>query len=159
VENIGSDLKPFLRHPPVMDMIEEDDKTLHFLLIAALHHGGNWCFWLKQVQQSPEALRRVLELLAISYFRPRLRAIYALRFFKQEDLLSLLDNGHVQLQKDLRKIIDRYVLSGEPLNYLIQLQNTLEPNMARKVGDVLREIGQYCDGQGEDSSNSGLPVV
>lgn len=83
VEGISERLKAFLRHPPV-EVDIEDNETLSFLLVAALHFGGNWPFWVERTRNNTETSQHLIRVLNISYIRPRLRALYALQVLGPE---------------------------------------------------------------------------
>ena len=158
VEGISANLKALLRHPPAKIDISEK-YVLGFLMVAALHFGGNWYFWVKQNNNNPNIYEHLLSVFSISYSRPRFRALFALQSFNPKDLKKILDKKSVELSPDIETLLNKYVLHGKVAEYLSMVKEKGEPDLAKRADSVLREIGQYSGKDHGSRGASGLPVL
>ena len=156
IEGLNETLKAFIRHPQETLKIK-DNIALAFLLVAALHHGGNWCYWVRKNIKNPDAVNSLAQVLVISYTRPRFRTLYALQLFAVSGTLELPDNWKNSLDPDMHKIIEKYVATGKVTDYLSLVKQKADPELAKKAAAVLREIGQYGENISTGKKSSGLP--
>ena len=71
----------------------EDDKIDLFLLGYALHSGKNWAYWVKRNLKNDSVVKYLVQVIKdINYDRPRLRTLYALQQFPQDQVLDYLEN-------------------------------------------------------------------
>jgi len=156
VEGISARLKGLILHPPE-DIELEDEGLLAFVLIAALHYGGNWAFWLRKNTDNATVIGHLIKVLSISYVRPRFRALFVLQSFAVTEIKKIMDNPECHLSSDMRKIITKYVLCGKVTDYLTTVKKKADPDMAKKAASVLAEIDQYFRAANGRESRSGLP--
>lgn len=160
VEEIKKDLIAQIRHPKGQDLPEGD--TLLFLITASLHHGGNWCHFIRQCSNDSQVLNQLFYVFHITYDRPRFRILYGLQYVDRTLLQNTLKQKKASIPDDLQKIINKYVLKDSVHKYLEKIKQHEDPVLARKAAKVLREAKQYCD---RDDSNlekhkrTGLPEL
>jgi hypothetical protein len=158
VEGISDKLKAQIRHPPAEVEISEDD-VLNFLMVAALHHGGNWHYWVKKNVDQPQTVVHLLRVLGISYTRPRLRALFALQCIEAENLKETMKQSKDLIPPDMQKIIPKYVVTSDVPGYLLKIKQGADPDMSKKASGVLREINLYCGESIEVGESSDLPLL
>lgn len=142
VENLSNGLCGLIRHPPA-NVVTTEEPLRSFLLLAALHNGGNWLYWVGANLNSPLAVATILTALGVSYERVRFRAYYALQFFDPEMIRQGLVKTHVRISESDIKIIEQYVLNGNVKAYLLETAGFVENRLAEKVRTVIREIEQF----------------
>ena len=74
IEGLNDEQRSFIRHPSNFGDIKNENSLL-FLMVASLHFGGNWYFWVKENQNNPKALKLLIQLLNISYDRVKFRIL------------------------------------------------------------------------------------
>jgi len=129
---------------------EEDEELDAFCLMAALHFGQSWGFWARRNRGSELAIRRLLALLRnpYGYERPRLRALYALQQCDAPLVAKILDEEGWPDHD--RKLIRRYVLTGEVKAYLRHLVAQGSGRLRRKADAVVQEIEGMESGMAAD---------
>jgi len=157
LEDFNRKLQLFLREPPE-DIVFKSENTLLMLMMAALHFGSNWGFWVKQNGGNRRAVEQLLIHLDHHYFRPRLRALYALQHFPEavveKELRSLAD----AVSSGNKSLIEKYVYSQSVPEYFEKLEKALDMDMGVKVAAVKRETVKYWGDSGSDDESS-LPVL
>lgn len=158
VEGISEKLKALIRHPP-KDIEIEEDNVLAFMMVAALHYGGNWNCWVEKNRKNAEVVMLLLETLSISYARPRFRALFALQSLDAENIKKGLEVNKALVPPDIIKLVRKYVLTGKVSDYLTKIKDGPDSVLGKKAAAVLREIRQFTDPNNESGGSWGLPVV
>jgi len=160
LEDFNRKLQLFLREPPD-DVVFKQEDTLLMLMMAALHFGANWGFWVKQNGENRKAVGQLLIHLNHHYFRPRLRALYALQHFPkavvEEELQVLAD----AVSTGNKSLIEKYAYSQSVMEYFEKLEKALDMDMGVKVAAVKREAVKYWGNSAVESEagESSLPVL
>lgn len=143
VENLQDRLKSVVRHPPE-DAVTPSDPMRGFLLLAGLHHGGNWLHWVAENRCSPFAVSIILNTLKVTYERVRFRAFYALQFFDQAAVREAIVAPGFRISANVKDIIEQYVLTRQVTLYLHKTASSSDQQLADKVRAVIREI-ELCE--------------
>ena len=158
LEDFNRKLQLFLREPPD-DVVFKEENTLLMMMMAGLHFGANWAFWVKRNEESQKAVNQLLVHLNHHYFRPRLRALYALQHFSkaivQTELMLLADS----VSSGNRTLIEKYVYSQSVMEYVEKLEKALDLDMGVKVAAVKREIEKYWGDSESGKDESSLPIL
>ena len=158
LEEISKKMQLFLREPPT-DLVFKDEDTLLMLMLAAIHFGANWLYWVRKNSGSRAAVRQLLGLLRISYLRPRLRALYALEQFAPELVAGEIRNLDRELSRGSRALLEKYVQTQNVEGYLEKLRNGDDPELCLKAGAVLKEIRRFRGKTGAAEPQNELPIV
>jgi len=127
---------------------EKDPQVLAFLMICSLHFGKNWKYWVEKNLDSSIAIEKLFYIFNKTvYDRPRLRSLYALQQFSQNQINEYIKNN--KINNELRQVIIDYVLKERIIDYIL-LQ---KKNISQKVNEVLKEIKNLWD---EDIPGFGL---
>lgn len=108
---------------------------------------------------NPQAVGHLLRVLTIFYDRMQLSALFSMQCIRGKDLKRTLDTSESPVAPNLQKIILKYVVPGDVTSYLMEIEKKTDPELGKKAGAVLREIGQYSGVNVEGQELSGLPVV
>lgn len=158
LEGINKKLQLLVKYPPKDFSLESRDALL-MLMMVSIHFRGEWHFWVTKNAENPQAIRRLLEVMNISYYRPRFRALAALQEFAVSDIKQALEKMGNAIHPQIRKLIDNYVLSGKVQEYLLKIKKGDDPDLANKASAVLREISRYYESRSEEDDVSGLPFI
>lgn len=112
----------------------EDDKIDLFLLECALHSGKNWAYWVKRNLKNVAVIKHLITVMNdINYDRPRLRTLYALQQFPQNQVLECLENvaNPVVIQ-----ILEEYVIKKRVVEFILSQRETIP----QKANQVLKEL-------------------
>jgi len=158
LEDFNKKLQLFIREPP-KEIVFKDENTLLMLMMAALHFGSNWGVWVKQNQGSRKAVEQLLIHLDHHYFRPRLRALYALQHFPEIVIQKELKNLTDSVSSGNRTLIEKYVYSKSVMKYIKKLQSAQDLDIGVKVVAVKREIEKYWEISSANKDESSLPLL
>jgi len=158
VEGISQSLVSQIRNPDGVPQVLSEEVSA-FLMVAAHHHGGNWCYWVSANRHNPSAIEHLLRILKIYYDRPRLRALYSLQHLGLNDMEQALRQTKTRPTSDIEYIISEYVIPGRVVEYLKKIAKGQDADLAKKTKAVLREISQYCGEETGADELSGLPLV
>lgn len=142
VEELSKGLVGLIRNPP-LDVVKAEEPLRSFLLLAGLHHGGNWLHWVGDSLGTTQAVATILTALGVSYERARFRAQYALQYFDPELVRQSLGKPQVRIGAPDRKIVEEYVLNGSVKTYLLEKAISAERGLAEKLRVVVGEIEQF----------------
>ena len=159
LEGINQQLKLLVRQPPD-DIAVKDSDTLMMLLMAALHFGGDWAFWVRKNEGSKNALQQLLIQLNIDYYRPRFRALYALQSYDVNKVKSMVNEVGDKISQGNKSIIEKYVYSRSIPEYLEKISKGADAEIAKRASAVLNEIGRYSGTQcSRNGTKSELPML
>lgn len=158
LEEISKKMQLFIREPPE-DLVFKDDNTLLMLMLAALHFGANWGYWVQLNQSRRVAVRQLLRLLRISYLRPRLRAFYALQNFDHEVINEELEKLGEEVAGGNRTLIKKYVLTGTVGTYIQKLRDSGDLEFRLKAEAILKEIQRFWENGKTNEEESSLPLL
>jgi len=159
LEDFNRKLQLFLREPPD-DVVFKQEDTLLMLMMAALHFGANWGFWVKRNGENCKAVEQLLIHLNHHYFRPRLRALYALQHFPKAIVENGLKNLADAVSSGNKSLIEKYVYSQSVPEYFEKLEKALDMDMGVKVAAVKREVAKYWENAADSGAGeSSLPVL
>jgi hypothetical protein len=139
LEGIDRRLRLLVQESPSEVPVKSEAGRL-MLMMLALHFGRNWLAWTDANRQNGLAPRHLLAQLEIAYFRPRLRALYALQQWPRktvEDAVSDLAGG---LPEDVAGLLERYVYTGTVADYLERVRHEADADIAGKAAVVMREV-------------------
>ena len=132
-----------IRHPP-LEIKRVDEPLRSFLLLAGLHHGGNWLYWLRVNLQSKHIISTLLTALTVSYDRVKFRAFYSLQFVYHTELLNVIDNNKsIVISKNIKAVIDQFVILKNVMPYLKEITQSDDNKLADKARAVIREIEDF----------------
>jgi len=137
LEDFNRKLQLFLREPPD-DVVFKQENTLLMLMMAALHFGANWGFWVKQNGENCKAVEQLL--IPLQHF-PKAVVEKVLRSFA-----DAVSSGN-------KSLIEKYVYSQSVSEYFEKLEKALDMDMGVKVAAVKREAVKYW---GDTDANSGV---
>ena len=155
IEGINDEIRSILRTAPKSININ-DKNVLLFLMIASIHFGGVWCYWQKKIKDPNNVVEQLMLILKIPYFRPRLRALYALQSYKNELIKEKLLK--VKLDNELKEIFKKYVFTKKMDLYINKLLKHSDPQIVSKTKNVLQEI-RYCQTSGKKTFITPMPSV
>jgi hypothetical protein len=158
LEGISKELKALITNPP-NDINITDTDVLNLLMIAAIHFGGNWNFWIQKNPKKTKAIELLIQILNISYDRPRFRVLVALQDFNKTDINHVLDKMGNEVHTGIKTLIDKYVLPNKVQEYLLKIKKGDEPDIAKKAAVVLREISHYYGTTSGEDNLSGMPLL
>lgn len=142
IESLDKKLQSFLRHP-TLESKDLENGYLDFMMVAAIHYGGNWCYWVKNNSHSPHRLNQLVKVLNISYDRVRFRILFALQLFEQETIEKEINDTATILPEGLIKVLHNYVYTKTVNEYLSKLKNGSDVDLSKKSSAVMREIAQF----------------
>lgn len=143
VERLSDELIAMIRHPP-LEIKRVDEPLRSFLLLAGLHHGGNWLYWLRVNLQSKHIISTLLTALTVSYDRVKFRAFYSLQFVYHTELLNVIDNNKsIVISKNIKAVIDQFVILKNVMPYLKEITQSDDNKLADKARAVIREIEDF----------------
>lgn len=143
VEDLSKSLTALVRHPPATNSAPSEP-YLGFLLLAGLHHGGNWLRWLQENTHSLHAIPIIFTALQTTYERVRFRALYALQYFDADIVHDAINTSNVRLGASVKDIVEQYVVNRQVELYLHKTAGTGVGGLADKARGVIREI-EACD--------------
>lgn len=152
LEGLNNDLKSILRNTPRSIEIEDQDVLL-FMMIASLQYGGNWGYWQARVKDTDKAVGHLLKVLEISYFRPKLRALYALQKYERAAIQEKIAGTGLVNDSNLVSVLEEYVFAKQVIAYLEKLAHSADLDTAKKTKVVLDEIKRYKYESGSASSS------
>jgi hypothetical protein len=155
IEGVSDEIKSILRTAPKSINIA-DNNALLFLMIASVHFGGVWCYWQKKIKDPHNVVEQLTQILKIPYFRPRLRALYALQSYKKELIKEKLLKA--KLDNELKEIFNKYVFTKKMDLYINKLLKHNDPQVVNKTKNVLQEI-KYCQTSGKKTFITPMPSV
>lgn len=158
LEDISNKMKLFLADPPD-EVVFKDKSTLLMLQMAALHFGSNWAYWTQKTLDDPHAVRQLLIYSNIDYWRPRLRALYALQSYDQSVIKNEIVALGDQVAADTVQVIEKYVYSQRVMDYLVKLKELGEPDLSVRVAAVIREVHRYWGEPKDAAATTRLPVL
>ncbi|MBK7703613.1 MAG: hypothetical protein IPI34_12370 [bacterium] len=156
LESIDQRLQILVRDPPANVAVKQPE-SLMMLLMLSLHFGGDWAFWVKMNEGNPVVIAQLLAQLNIDYFRPRLRALFALQHYAVDEVAAVLSKSADDIVADHRSLIEKYVYTRSVPEYLVKLKNQPDADVARKASAVLREIERYWGIKVDGGSSTKLP--
>lgn len=156
LESIDQRLQHLVREPPD-DIAVKRPESLMLLLMLSLHFGGDWSFWVRRNAGNPVAVEQLLAQLNIDYFRPRLRALFALQQYTVDEVTAALRENADGAADSHRALLEKYVFTRTVPDYLVKLKNQPDPDIARKASAVLREIERYWGLIIDGGSSNELP--
>ncbi|RZB38162.1 MAG: hypothetical protein SRB2_00508 [Desulfobacteraceae bacterium Eth-SRB2] len=119
----------------------EDDKIDLFLLGCSLHSGKNWAYWVKRNLKNDAIIKYLVQVMNdINYDRPRLRILYALQQFPQNQVLECLDGV---VNPAAIQILEEYVVKKRVVEFILS-QREIIP---QKANQVLKELIHLWDEQ------------
>ena len=158
IEGLGDEIKSILCNTPKYLEIK-DENVMLFMMIAALHYGGNWIFWQKKIRKQDLMCKQLLELLKIDYLRPRLRALFALQFCDTKSLEKNLAELNQDTLKPIKKLIDQYVIPQRVQEYLESLASSHNAEYSEKAHKVITEIHKYETNPDANDIFQALPLA
>lgn len=112
----------------------EDNKVELFLLVCALHSGKNWAYWVKRNLKNVAVIKHLLKVVNDIHFdRPRLRILYALQQFPQDQVLKYMKSV---VNPYVIQILEEHVVTRRVIEY-IQSQREKIP---QKANQILKEL-------------------
>jgi hypothetical protein len=112
----------------------EDYKIDLFLLGCALYSGENWAYWVKRNLKNVAVIKHLVKVMNdINYDRPRLRTLYALQQFPQDQVLEYLEND---ANPAVIQILEEYVVKKRVVEFILS-QRKIIP---QKANEVLKEL-------------------
>ena len=142
VEGLTENLKALIRHPPE-NSTTPADPTRGFLLLAGLHHGGNWLYWLGENLDSPRVVAILLSALKVSYERVRFRAHYALQYVDPMKVQESMAVPGFKIGATVKEIVEQYDVTGQVMTYLLKTVSNSDQQLADKARAVIREIETF----------------
>jgi len=158
LEGINEQLKILIKHPNE-DIAIDDKGMLLMLMMASVHHGGDWPSWVRRNQDNEQAVVQLIKTMNISYFRPRFRALYALQSFSTDRISKSKNEMTGEVDPSVMRLIETYVMSGTVAEYLLKVKHGTDEEMARKAAKVLEEITRYTDIAFTDKSSESMPEL
>ncbi len=147
LESLNEEQKSILRNAP--KTIEVDDQNVQlFMLEASLHYGGDYIYWSRRITDKETLATHLVKILAITYIRPRYRALFLMQEINSEILLPILEVRQVTGNAGLMQIIEKHVFNGTFKAYLTKVSESKDYEVARRARNVLFEINRY-DGSGD----------
>jgi len=158
VETISDKLKAFLNHPS--EDVEIDDKgTHHFLMVASIHFGRNWFYWLDKAGKDAKSAAHLIRILIIAYIRPRLRALYALQQIPRKEVEKALEDYPEKIPQEISGLLRKYPLRSAVMEYIKKIIEGPDPELRKKAASVMREIERYTGKTYGKKTISGLPLI
>jgi HEAT repeats len=112
----------------------EDDKIDLYLLGCSLHSGKNWAYWVKRNLKNDAIIKYLVQVMNdINYDRPRLRILYALQQFPQNQVLEYLEDV---ANPAVIQILEEYVIKKRVVEFILS-QREIIP---QKANQVLKEL-------------------
>lgn len=112
----------------------EDDKIDLFLLGCALHSGKNWAYWVKRNLKNVAVIKHLVQVMNnINYDRPRLRTLYALQQFPQDQVLEYME---FVADPAVIQILEEYVIKKRVVEFILSQRETIP----QKANEVLKEL-------------------
>ena len=146
IEGLNDEQRSFIRHPSNFGDIKNENSLL-FLMVASLHFGGNWYFWVKENQNNPKALKLLIQLLNISYDRVKFRILLSLQLLDSEETKTVVESLKDEIPSNYYKIVKEYVLDKRVKLYLEKIARDPKSGLANKVAVVIREYNQYGEAE------------